>query len=800
MDDFSDDGFDDLNDTIFQELENNAIQATQAASTGNGTQQTATATIGQNFVDLTQDDGMVDEGEYYDGGPGTTPTNNSGFARPALPARVARTAEASGSSRIVPVHGHPEPSAYPQYRQTGVGSTQRYAPPYPAYTRNAYAQQQLPARQQTPIGTQFTRPTHLASQTQHSRPPSRASVAPEDRFLQPNTVIDTLKKQICALEGELNAARGEISIVRAKQKKTIQDHHQELQRIKNHYTDQLRSQEDAAKQAQYAQQLATTELEFARRDLREDFSRARRKDATPKKTARTFGIGDGFDNTELAPSPTKSQGRARNTGSVALPIAQAERTPSKAKRKRPTADSPMRPLEVHTVEDVVMSETSQTFTPHIDLPNPNTNPVNPLSHKFVRVLLDHHRLNGPMGTLDTMSKYHFPSDPDIALANKYLHRIPDMGIPAEPTSLLSDFASFTLELWNQCLGERYYDPIADLLSLIVFTIQLDIQIVGVILPGFLEVAQTTCLLSLNAFRDTKVGATATESFNREILDHINVSNVVSAMYLAALSCASAPLNSEIMPNTALQAFWSGIDPGFILKGLLYEQPRETYESILRLLETSALEGSLGPIEKSGSPTRMADALIDKLTHNLRATPPWVGDSRTSYYRHLGNILRPLSAFATSRFGLARLTACTRVLPRLATVMCNVLEEIYEGDAGLHLISQECMSSEQDAQNDSIPSVYEIFARLMLLLHTIITNPKADVLANLRPYMENLPGTWERYILTLARLEFAEEDLVLERGIDSKTLDLGHELLDLVVTPNPELGDQIVALFGDVESS
>jgi hypothetical protein len=36
---------------------------------------------------------------------------------------------------------------------------------------------------------------------------------------------------------------------------------------------------------------------------------------------------------------------------------------------------------------------------------------------------------------------------------------------------------------------------------------------------------------------------------------------------------------------------------------------------------------------------------------------------------------------------------------------------------------------------------------------------------------------------LARLTFAEEDLVLEAGIDSRTVELAHELLEMAVTPD-----------------
>jgi hypothetical protein len=45
---------------------------------------------------------------------------------------------------------------------------------------------------------------------------------------------------------------------------------------------------------------------------------------------------------------------------------------------------------------------------------------------------------------------------------------------------------------------------------------------------------------------------------------------------------------------------------------------------------------------------------------------------------------------------------------------------------------------------------------------------------------------------LARLNFAEEDLVLEAGIDAETVELAHELLELAVTPDE--GEEISEMF------
>jgi hypothetical protein len=55
------------------------------------------------------------------------------------------------------------------------------------------------------------------------------------------------------------------------------------------------------------------------------------------------------------------------------------------------------------------------------------------------------------------------------------------------------------------------------------------------------------------------------------------------------------------------------------------------------------------------------------------------------------------------------------------------------------------------------------------------------------------GGSHRYLITLARLAFAEEDLVLEAGISARTVELAHDLLELAVTPDE--GEGVGEVFG-----
>jgi hypothetical protein len=54
------------------------------------------------------------------------------------------------------------------------------------------------------------------------------------------------------------------------------------------------------------------------------------------------------------------------------------------------------------------------------------------------------------------------------------------------------------------------------------------------------------------------------------------------------------------------------------------------------------------------------------------------------------------------------------------------------------------------------------------------------------------GGSQKYLLSLSRLNFSEDDLVLESGIDSDVATCALEMLELFVTP--EEGDAIHAAF------
>lgn len=356
VDEFSDNGFDDLPDNAFQELERNAIQLTQAHIKQPPSQ------------DEPQDVSNYGWEEEDDDLDTTEVTNDVGvpIGRPVINSSLQQRQRPHGLGASQAPHRPIPPVPNPRWNPTvdpssrhatgvgvGVGLHARLpsvGPPSNApFSASQRFQPQPPAQ-----ASQFARPP---------LPPNRFPASQASQTGQPGDIVSALQQRVCALESELHSARGEASIIRANAGKAQQDYDAQVSRLKKLNAEQLDKQTRIVEAAVAAEKTANTELQFLQRDFREVNDRARRKDTTgggglnttPKKAAKSWGFADGFDEMDIAISPSKGQGRGK-AGSVAANV--GERTPSKGKRKRPVMDSPVAALDVST-EDVVMDDDSK---------------------------------------------------------------------------------------------------------------------------------------------------------------------------------------------------------------------------------------------------------------------------------------------------------------------------------------------------------------------------------------------------------------------------------------------------------
>ena len=348
MGEYSDDDLDDLPESVFQDLESKAIQQTQKQQQLRSTQakepphQPALPHARRPFDSHALDDdvfGLDDSDAVTDAAVGLS---RPPVVQPTVVPQVHRTAYTS----------RPEPPRSQQWNP-GMG---------PDGPRNNF---QRPGNVPVMASQRFQPPVTAPNRAQPSQFP-RGFAPPPPRYapsqsqaggLHPNAV-STLELRVRMLERELNVAKGEAAILRSNSTKAQQAHDAELAKLKKQTAEQMAKQERAMQRALDSERQATTELQFLQRDMQEVTNRTRRREpgvaTTPKKATRSWGVADGFDGMDLVPSPSKSNNARAKQGPAIT--AQGERTPSKNKRKRPTVDSPVPPLDTTTTDIVMLDD------------------------------------------------------------------------------------------------------------------------------------------------------------------------------------------------------------------------------------------------------------------------------------------------------------------------------------------------------------------------------------------------------------------------------------------------------------
>ncbi|KAI3534961.1 DNA repair protein Rad26 [Colletotrichum abscissum] len=818
MDEFNDDDFDDLNDTTLQELENNAIQFTQAQRKQDSQSQTLPPhhdpSQVENYDDLEFEDDDLDDAEV---------TNEllPPVTRPSVDKTISQQQQQQQQ------HQHPpqplaarHPPLPPQQRWNPppahanpptLSSRPRYPPPVPTYNASVASQRFQPAHPAAPyrpLPSQFVRPA----------PPSSARFNPPQSQSQlhaapGNDVIAALQQRLRALESELNSARGEASIIRTNSTKAEQDHAAEVARLKKQNAEQAARQERAVEAAIAAERQATTELQFLQRDMKDASTRPRRREnapvsaapatTTPKKAAKTWGVADGFDDMDIAPSPTKNRGKTRDPGPVAIPL--SERTPTKGKRKRPPVDSPVMALETDAQDVIMVDDTGTTAIP-VQYPGPAPTT---LPFEFLQVILDHGSLHGEPPTFDILSRYAYPSDPTTSFASFIFQHLPLMGTPLNPVQLLVDFARLVIQMWSQCLRENFLRPIWDLASLLSFTLQLQtISVVPQIVSDLVPTLQQSIYLVAEARFKSQDGDVSAGAATETLQQHVDTTYILSLLNASAAACATTMLEADGGAQTRQAEFWQLITLDLVLILLTPKQQLDDIIGMLDMLCTSTLPDSLGPIIPGKDADLAARMIIDKVSLNLVDLPRAVSSVSQKHAVRFA-VLRTLMAFTRTPYGARQVAGHVSVIPRLVTALGELVDVLYDlsdpvvdtssgglSPSHMNLAVGTTPDDRRDGVNDlddGRSGVSLLVSQIILLLHTMVTDPQTANVANILSKLSMSHGGSQRYILSLSRLNFAEEDLVYESAMDADTVDRAHELLEIAVTPDE--GDSIAISFG-----
>ncbi|KAI1497762.1 hypothetical protein F5X99DRAFT_395729 [Biscogniauxia marginata] len=760
MDDFSDDDLDALNANALQELENDAIQFTQA----------------QKKYELSQSELQY---EYEDDDLDDTVVQDELRAKSALPPPPLPERPRPLSSRVVPQQDvttwRPGPIPASHFRPQSIAPVPRQ-PALPPPGSDAYQVRAPPYSQIRPPHPLPRPAPSIPSRYQPSQAPRQGDTALHE--------LSTLQAQIRDLKARLTTKDGEISIVRKRLEKSRDEHERELQALRKLTSEQVSKHERAVEAAKAAQQSAAAELEFTRRDLQDELDRTKRKDGggTPKKNvaAKSWGVADGFEDVEMAGSPSKTQ-RGRNAGPVASsvvePPARIVRTPTKGKRKRPAMDSPIMALETHS-EDIVMLDNVETSD---DMAGQRLVAVPRVaSFDYMKVILNHSAAHGRPLAFEYLAGFALSSRPTESLASILFQKLAVAGNPDDPMRLPIEFCEQVIQLWDECRKEGCLAPITELISLVSLTLQLyTVHISPYIAPSLLPVAMDSCYeVSIPRFNHSSPGDPTDDVF-KNFRDNIATTKILSLLYLAALGCeTSGPVGGGL--SSPAVDFWSQVHPHFVLMLLSQKQPVEDFIATLRLLRTSVFPVSIGPINPDKTPEVIAQTIIDRISFNLVEVLRWdLWDTDAHKLRKVREeMVQTLAAFARSPFGLAQLAWNDTLISRLVSLLCSSIDELYEGD--MHYVAPGKAS-------ESAGGLQSLVTNTVLLLHLIVTKALSSDMGTVGGKLAKALGASQKYLLSLARLNFSE-DLVSE-----ETAELAHELLELAVTS--EEGEELGAFFG-----
>ncbi|KAI9825519.1 MAG: hypothetical protein M1819_000511 [Sarea resinae] len=615
---------------------------------------------------------------------------------------------------------------------------------------------------------------------------------------------DALHRDLEAANSTALKSAGEIAIVRANQAKATKEYEQKLLALQKLHADEAEKQKEAIFEARQAREKVKTENQFLKQDLAEDkLFRKTAKDngsksaltksagnvspfTTPKK-AKPLAYRDGFDDDEITiVSPSKVGGRSK-------PV-----TPrAGAKRKRRTVDdSPVKELQFTQPridnEKQVLSQHSVGVRDEGWLQQASRDDGR---FEFVRDMLVHRPRDDHEQTFEAFTKYSFPSNPALSFSSIILTKMSALDAKKDIENFRAAFCEIFMSIWSQCLFEKYYSPLYLILDLLQFALVIDTSsTIPYILNDLVVLIQRTIDVKAvprfhGAYHPPPTAGNNNPNDEKRNYNYVNceihpdsgciiVNDYMVFLQMIATSC----LHNEAY----IRRFWQLMRHDFILMMLHTHQLISDVQLNLRILSTSSLSMTLGPIlggpEADDSIQALNERYIISRFTGLLIEPPFAAIGEEPYdeiqiKRLRIDVLGVIGSICKTEHGSQAVALHSHVIGRLVKTMHDELDVLYDHRAG-----------------------YELSANLttlstLLLYHLLIPAPHNAAyhhLIDLQARLALVPGGQHKYLVALTRLAFSE-GMVLDKDIDIRVVDAAHRLLEERVTP--EEGDALDDVFG-----
>ena len=580
---------------------------------------------------------------------------------------------------------------------------------------------------------------------------------------------ESLRKETEAAKASALAKSGEIAIVRAKQSKAEKEFEQRLANLQKSHTEEATRQKLEIQNARAEKQRLTTEKGFLEFDLAQQKTvrpAARKPEGpltTPSKN-RTIPFSDGFDDNEVTvTSPSKLTFRTKAT------------TPKVgAKRKRKAVEvSPAKPLELSQSRNASFAEPEEPEQ-HDQSTEPSAREgsggglqLRKINEKFelTQEILNHRPHADSPRTFESLTDFAFPSEQDKKLSTILLDKIDSI----TDDSFSSSVGLVILSLWQQCLDEKYFEPLHLIIGLMNNLLfwhlrEHNSQLTDVLVP----LAQYTADINLLLRHHRKPAS--------ELSPHVSTSHCLQILHISAYSLHFQP--------TELERFWRQMRFDFTGMILKPTNPIPELLTALSLLKTSILSTSFAMrIPPGDGDQQKSELVVLDLLSRLLVEAPWVRPGDDPYPIEdvcalRSEVLALMNSMLANEYSGRALARSTWCLPRLIDFLCREISALYD------FTTEELNSLHSRAINTGFFIWHRVQARY------------GKEGQDLQERLKELPGMIGKQLIVLTRLAFCEGGFY-EGRIDEDVSEMAHGMLEEVLTL--EEGEEVVEVMGSVRS-
>ncbi|KAJ4321607.1 hypothetical protein N0V94_002806 [Neodidymelliopsis sp. IMI 364377] len=440
---------------------------------------------------------------------------------------------------------------------------------------------------------------------------------------------------------------------------------------------------------------------------------------TPKKAARG-PLGDGFDDDDVVmASPSRTRERSKNA------------TPSQVgKRKRNVVDQspiPMPALQLSEPRSRPRDKDVEVVGKEVQIDAALLDHFRKDDGRFALLhrLIAHPSSNGTDRVVEALAQHSFPSWPSKKLSSIFYDALAAKTF-SDVHVLALDIGFALCDLWAQCLAEKYYTPVCLVLDALSFVLacercetacKMKTRIIPLIIDSIDLVANPLS-------KAAKVGDDAVTALyasgHREITAKIDVLACLELLHLIATSCVG-------IDDAESAELWAIIPSDFAIMLLNKEQPIAQISLMLDTLSTSALQTSFGPILDVDSQASREDALIGRLTNLFTETPTITADpSQSTDLAEIKqvteadtlalrlDVISLLTSLSIPQHGATRLAQSRICIGRLIKYLDRLLTSLYKSP----------LSPTQDLK------VASVNATTKLIYHIVTSNPGFDIKSKL----------------------------------------------------------------------